>query len=105
MAVPGVQEQIQSKVGNYDAMLRELRKQGARGVVVAINGRILWADIFATSELLEKYWPKLVRSYAAEAYVTHYSGVVADASSAQSFVNRLTGNHDEAETERGVYRR
>jgi len=43
-------------------------------VVVAVNGRILWSDIFASTELLEKYWPKLVRSYASEAVVTRAKG-------------------------------
>ena len=37
--------------------------------VVAVNGQMVWADIFASTNLLEKYWPKLVRSYAAEAYI------------------------------------
>ena len=105
IAVPEVQAQIKNMVGDYDALMRELRKQGARGVVVAIDGHILWADIFATPELLEKYWPKLVRSYAAEAYTTHYSGLVAGLSSAQDFVNQLTGNHEVVETEPGIYRR
>ena len=44
----------------------ELRKAGAKGVVVSINGHITWADVFASTDLLEKYWQKLIRSYAAE---------------------------------------
>ena len=43
------------------------------GVVVAVNGRLIWADVFASTTLLEKYWPKLVRSYAAEAIVARTS--------------------------------
>jgi len=46
-----------------------------------------------------------VRSYAAEAYFTHYNGVLADVGSAQNFVNRLTGHPEVVETEPGVYRR
>jgi len=55
---------------NYQSLIKQLRDRKAVGVVVAVNGRIIWADIFASTELLEKYWPKLVRSYASEAVVT-----------------------------------
>jgi hypothetical protein len=105
MAVPEVQEQIKAYVGDYDAALRELKKAGARGVVVAVNGRILWADIFSSTELLEKYWQKLVRSYAAEAYTAHAKATPADIGAAQRFVDQLAGNHEVVETEPGVYRR
>ena len=54
---------------NYQSLIQQLRERKAVGVVVAVNGRIIWSDIFASTELLEKYWPKLVRSYASEAVV------------------------------------
>ena len=65
--VDSVAEPIQR---DYQSLIRQLRDQNAVGVVVAVNGQIVWADIFASTNLLEKYWPKLVRSYAAEAVVT-----------------------------------
>jgi ARG and Rhodanese-Phosphatase-superfamily-associated Protein domain len=50
---------------------RELRAKvggsGAVGVVVAINGQLVWSDIFPSAELFRKYWPKLLRSYVLEA--------------------------------------
>ena len=49
---------------SYNKLMGELRAQKAVGAVVAVNGEIVWADIFASAGLLEKYWPKLVRSYA-----------------------------------------
>ena len=55
---------------NYQSLIRQLHDRNAVGVVVAVNGRIIWADVFASTDLLEKYWPKLVRSYASEAVVT-----------------------------------
>ena len=55
---------------NYQSLIKQLRDTNAVGVVVAMNGRIIWADVFASTDLLEKYWPKLVRSYASEAVVT-----------------------------------
>ncbi|HEY2845776.1 MAG TPA: DUF6569 family protein, partial [Bryobacteraceae bacterium] len=53
----------------YQSVIRQLRDKNAVGVVVAVNGEVIWADIFGSTKLLEKYWPKLVRSYAAESFV------------------------------------
>ncbi len=50
----------------YESVIKQLRNQNAVGVVVAIKGRVVWADIFASNALLSKYWPKLLESYAAE---------------------------------------
>jgi hypothetical protein len=48
--------------------LREqLRGQDAVGVVVAIDGELVWSDVFSSAELFRKYWPKLLRSYVVEA--------------------------------------
>jgi hypothetical protein len=104
MDMPEVQKEVTKMAGDYDGMLRELKKTNARGVVVAINGRIIWADVFANNELLEKYWQKLVRSYAAEALSSH-SGVTADEKSAQRFIDQLNGSHEVVDTEPGVFRR
>jgi hypothetical protein len=89
---------------NYQSVLRDLRAKNAVGVVVAVNGEILWADIFASTELLEKYWPKLVRSYAAEAMAQGPRGGKVSEAEAQAFVNRMDGTHETAETEPGVFR-
>jgi hypothetical protein len=89
---------------SYQSAIGELRERKAVGVVVAINGQIIWADIFASPTLLEKYWPKLVRSYAAEALITTgYRGGAA-LKDAQLFLAQLDGRHEQADTEPGVYR-
>jgi hypothetical protein len=87
------------------AILRELRGKGAVGVVVAVNGRVLWADVFASTELLSKYWPKLMRSYVAEAMTSANSGAAADIHEAELYMNNLTGGREIVETEPEVYRR
>jgi hypothetical protein len=89
---------------SFQAMIRELRARNAVGVVAAVNGQILWADIFASTDLLEKYWPKLIRSYAAEAMTRGGRGGKVSDSGAQAFVDRLDGTHETADTEPGVYR-
>ena len=105
MENPEVQKRVSSVAADYDGMLRELRKVGAKGVVVAINGRITWADVFASTDLLEKYWQKLIRSYAADSLTTAESGGQADQKSAQLFLDHVHGNREVTETEPGLFRR
>ncbi len=89
---------------NYESVIRQLRDKNAVGIVVAVNGEIVWADIFASTQLLQKYWPKLVRSYATEAVVTRAKAGEASMREAQKFLDDLQGRHETAETEPGIYR-
>ena len=89
---------------NYESLIKQLRDRKAVGVVVAVNGRIIWADVFASTELLEKYWPKLVRSYASEAVVTRAKGGEASMAQAEAFLGNLEGRRETIESEPGVYR-
>lgn len=99
--VAAVAEPVQR---NYESVIRQLRDKNAVGVVVAVNGEIVWADIFASTQLLQKYWPKLVRSYATEAVVTRAKAGEASLKDAQNFLDDLQGRHEMAETEPGLYR-
>ena len=103
-----VQKQVDSVAApiqhSYETLIRALRERNAVGVVVAVNGRIIWADIFANPRLLEKYWQKLVRSYATEAIVTASYGGNADIKSADAFLQQMNGRREVVETEPGVYR-
>jgi hypothetical protein len=89
---------------NYESLIKQLRDRKAVGVVVAVNGRIIWADVFASTELLEKYWPKLVRSYASEAVVTRAKGGEASLAQAEAFLGDMEGRRETIESEPGVYR-
>ena len=89
---------------NYQSLIKQLRDRNAVGVVVAVNGRIIWADVFASTELLEKYWPKLVRSYASEAVVTRAKDVEAGVKQAQAFLEDMEGRRETIESEPGLYR-
>src|SRR5271155_2097404 len=99
--VDAVAEPVQR---NYESGIRQLRDKNAVGVVGAVNGEIVWADLFASTELLQKYWPKLVRSYATEAVVTRAKGGEVSLRDAQKFLDDLEGRHETAETEPGLYR-
>jgi hypothetical protein len=89
---------------SYQSLIRQLRDRNAVGVVVAVNGRIICADVFASTSLLEKYWPKLVRSYASEAVVTRAKEVEVTANRAQAFLEDMDGRREMIESEPGVYR-
>ncbi len=80
-----------------------LGKNRIVGVVVAYGGELAWADVFASAELFQHYWPKLVRSYAVEALArpqTHEQVAIQDA---QQFLEPLQGTVS-TEVEPGVYR-
>jgi hypothetical protein len=89
---------------DYQSVIKQLRDKDAVGVVVAVNGDIVWADIFASTHLLQKYWPKLVRSYASEAVITRAKGAEAQAKDAQKFLDNLEARHETADIEPGIYR-
>lgn len=89
---------------DYQSLIKQLRDRNAVGVVVALNGRIIWADVFASTDLLEKYWPKLVRSYASEAVVTRAKGGEASEKQAQAFLEDMEGRRETIESEPGIYR-
>ena len=89
---------------SYESVIKQLRNQNAVGVVVAIDGNIVWADIFASTPLLEKYWPKLVRSYATESITRRGAKGGADVKTAQAFLDDFSGNRQVVETEPGLFR-
>jgi hypothetical protein len=85
-------------------VLEKLRAEHAVGVVVAVHGKLIWADLFANTDLLSRYWTKLVRSYAAESVTEtgdHEAPSIADA---QRFLESAATGHVTSEGDSGVYR-
>jgi hypothetical protein len=104
-AVQGKIDSVAAPVEHdYQSVISQLRDKNAVGVVVAVNGEVIWADIFASTKLLEKYWPKLVRSYAAESVVQLAKTGATDVRAAQEFLDRLQGRKEVVESEPGLYR-
>jgi len=97
-------DRIAAPAGDYQSVIRELRARRAVGVVAAVNGEIVWADVFASTSLLEKYWPKLVRSYAAEALLARAGHRSPRVAAAQQFLDDMDGRRQVSEVEPGVYR-
>jgi hypothetical protein len=73
------------------------------GVVVAYGGEVAWSDIFASADLFQHYWTKLLRSYAVEALARATLREVASREDAHEFLRRLTGT-EKIESEPNVYR-
>lgn len=105
----------QSRVGaSVDGLVEELQRRFRRatsglkgervvGVVVAYGGEVAWSDIFASNDLFEHYWSKLLRSYAVEAMTRPGYRQVAAISDARDFLQNLTGR-EIVESEPDVYR-
>ena len=103
-----VKQQVDSIVGPmqqaYESVIKQLRNQNAIGVVVAVKGHIVWADMFASSSLLAKYWPKLLDSYATEALTTTGARTEISSREAQAFLDNWQARHEEVDSEPGLYR-
>jgi hypothetical protein len=80
-----------------------LKGERVVGVVVAYGGEVAWSDIFASDELFNHYWSKLLRSYAVEAVARPTLREKPSAEDAREFLRRLNGR-EQTESEPGVYR-
>jgi hypothetical protein len=86
----------------FDRATSKLKGEHVVGVVVAFGDQAAWSDIFASSELFDAYWPKLLRSYVVEAVTRPRLRETASLEDARDFLRPITG-HIEQETEPGVY--
>ena len=80
-----------------------LKNERVVGVVIAYGGNVAWSDIFASGDLFDHYWHKLLRSYAVEAFTRPSYRRAASLEDASQFLRRLNGRETQ-ETEPGVYR-
>jgi hypothetical protein len=93
-------EEVQRR---FASAISGLKNERVVGIVVAYGGEVAWSDIFASSDLFDHYWNKLLRSYAVEALARPGYRAVASLEFAHEFLRRLNGRETE-ETEPGVYR-
>ena len=87
----------------FEKATSNLKGEHAVGVVVAYGGEVAWSDIFASSRLFERYWPKLLRSYVVEALTRPELSERASLSDAREFLSK-SGGREQMESEPGVYR-
>jgi len=70
---------------------REVIQPGVVGVVVARNGQLVWADVFANSTLFARYWPKLLKSYAVDAMGDYTSDARPGTEAARRYLEERAG--------------
>jgi hypothetical protein len=87
-----------------EQVLAQLRDEHAVGVVVAVRGEIIWADLFANTDLLSRYWTKLVRSYAAESLTEGEDHSAPNVADAQRFLDAPSVGTENSQGEVGIYR-
>jgi hypothetical protein len=103
---PMVEDSVEGFAGEMNRRFNRATSaiKGGRvvGVVVAFGEDVAWSDIFASSQLFETYWPKLLRSYVVEALTRPAVRETATIDDARDFLRPATGRIQE-ETEPGVY--
>ena len=99
-SVDGFAEELRRR---FDRATLGLKGERVVGVVVAYGGDVAWSDIFASGELFEHYWSKLLRSYAVEALARPSYRETAAITDAREFLRNLNGR-EVVESEPGVYR-
>lgn len=93
-------DQLQRRFNRATAGLKGER---VVGVVVAYGSDVAWSDIFASGDLFDHYWNKLLRSYAVEALTRPRYREAAAVTDAREFLLSLNGR-EIVESEPGVYR-
>ena len=99
-----VDEAVAPLTRSREQILEKLREEHAVGVVVAVRGEIVWADIFSNTDLFARYWTKLVRSYAAESLLDGQTDSAHTVADAQRFLDAPVGGTETSIGGVGVYR-
>jgi hypothetical protein len=81
---------------------REVLQPGVVGVVVARNGKAVWADVFASHRMFASYWPKLLKSYVVDALGDDTSDKRPTPEEASRYLREREGTVT-ATTQAGVY--
>jgi hypothetical protein len=98
-----VDELVSQLERRFEKEVGGLKGERVVGVIVAYGDEVAWSDIFASPELFNHYWMKLLRSYAVEALARPKIREVATEGDAREFLRRLNGKQVE-ESEPNVYR-
>ena len=96
-------KKVVAQVDDYvRALEREVLQPGVVGVVVARNGKPVWADVFASQRLFASYWPKLLKSYVVDAIGEYKSDARPTVEQASAYLSAREGVVS-ATTQAGVY--
>lgn len=98
-------KRVTRKLDDYERAFKgKFSANDVVGIVAAVNGRIITADVFANHALFQAYWPKMLKSYALEAVSTPgRQKQDVERSEAQTFLARVQGTSADKDAS-GVYR-
>jgi len=98
-------KRVNTKLDGYERAFKgKLSAGNIVGVVAAIDGKIVSADVFANHSLFQAYWPKMLNSYALEAVSTTTAGAQqVSRTEAEAFLARVQGSNT-SDSHEGVYR-
>jgi hypothetical protein len=98
-------KRVNTKLDGYERAFKgKLSAGNIVGVVAAIDGKIVSADVFANHSLFQAYWPKMLNSYALEAVSTTTAGAQqVSETDAEAFLARVQGDNA-SNAHEGVYR-
>lgn len=96
-------KQVAGQLDDYVRTLeREVLQPGVVGVVVARNGKPVWAEVFASQRLFASYWPKLLKSYAVDAIGDYRKEIRPTVEQASAYLSERDGTVTTT-TQQGVY--
>ena len=78
--------------------------EDALGMVVAVDGRLVWADAFPNSALFRRYRTKLLQSYVVESYRAASANAGPPSSADVEKFLRMLGGRQNIEVEPDLYR-
>lgn len=86
-------QRVNRQLDDYERALKhKLSANNVVGIVAAVNGRLISADVFANHALFQAYWPKMLKSYALEAVSTPDTDKQAvERRDAEAFLARVQG--------------
>lgn len=98
-------KRVSARVSAYQAAIKaRFTGKNIVGAVVAINGKVVSADVFASPQLFQAYQAKLLKSYALEAISADKANrQEAKVNDAEAFLSRSEGAESAVEKD-GVYR-
>lgn len=97
-------KQVSAKLEAYVRAFKDKHSPKSVGVIAAVDGTVISADVFASTSLFQTYWPKLLRSYALEAINAKAANKESDGPAAsERFLAQVEGTTSYGGLE-GVYR-
>jgi hypothetical protein len=98
-------KRVNKQLDDYErAFKTKMSENNVVGVVAAVGGKIVSADVFGNRSLFQIYWPKMLKSYALQAFSTTAAGTLqVSKTDAEAFLARVQGD-DASGGKEGVYR-